>query len=93
MKMGTKNKPGKFDCYSKAEPDEPVFVLLGRDPTAAFVVAFWAGIREKMGEDAEKLGEAMECAQAMEQWARDHGKGVDVDSALGLIEQAARGQK
>ncbi|HAW11807.1 MAG TPA: aspartate decarboxylase, partial [Chloroflexi bacterium] len=30
--MGTKNNPGKFDCYDDAHPDEPMFVLLGRDP-------------------------------------------------------------
>ena len=29
--MGTKNNPGKFDCYEHAKPDEPMFVLLGRD--------------------------------------------------------------
>ena len=28
--MGTKNNPGRFDCYGNAEPDEPIFVLLGR---------------------------------------------------------------
>ena len=32
--MATKTKPGAFDCYSKAEPDEPVFTLLARDPSA-----------------------------------------------------------
>ena len=26
--MGTKNNPGKFDCYANAKPDEPLFVLL-----------------------------------------------------------------
>jgi hypothetical protein len=30
--MGTKSNPGPFDCYAKAEPDEPMFVLLARDP-------------------------------------------------------------
>jgi hypothetical protein len=29
--MGTKNQPGKFDtCYANADPDEPMFVLLGK---------------------------------------------------------------
>lgn len=32
--MGTKNNPGAFDCYANAEPDEPMFVLLGRDKHA-----------------------------------------------------------
>lgn len=43
--MGTKTNPGKFDCYAKAEPDEPVFVLLGRDPSAGPLVRLWAAIR------------------------------------------------
>lgn len=43
--MGTKNKPGKFDCYANAEPDEPMFVLLARDPLAAFLVSIWSKVR------------------------------------------------
>lgn len=43
--MGTKNNPGKFDCYAAAEPDEPMFVLLGRDPHAAVLVTLWALLR------------------------------------------------
>lgn len=40
--MGTKNNPGKFDCYAKADPDEPMFILLGRDPLAPSLVLMWA---------------------------------------------------
>jgi len=43
--MGTKNNPGKFDCYEKAEPDEPMFVLLARDPLAGHLVSIWAKMR------------------------------------------------
>lgn len=43
--MGTKNKPGKYDCYANAEPDEPMFVLLARDPLAPFLVSLWAKMR------------------------------------------------
>lgn len=32
--MGTKNNPGKYDCYAKAEPDEPLFTLRGKDVSA-----------------------------------------------------------
>lgn len=39
--MGTKENPGKFDCYSKAAPDEPMFVLLARDPSAPYLVMAW----------------------------------------------------
>lgn len=43
--MGTKRNPGKYDCYAKAEPDEPMFTLLARDPMAAHLVRIWAGLR------------------------------------------------
>ena len=26
--MGTKNNPGKWDCYANAEPDEPMIKLV-----------------------------------------------------------------
>lgn len=72
--MGTKNDPGEFDCYANAEPNEPMFVLLGRDPTASIVVTFWNALRAEMKglntEDLDKKGkEAANCAQAMESWA------------------------
>ena len=51
--MGTKNNPGQFDCYANAEPDEPMFVLLGRDRLAPFLVSIWSKIR--MG-DLEAAG-------------------------------------
>ncbi len=43
--MGTKNNPGKFDCYANASPDEPMFVLLGRDRLASHLVSIWSKIR------------------------------------------------
>lgn len=51
--MGTKNNPGAFDCYENAESDEPMFVLLGRDPLAPFLVSIWSKVR--MG-DLEAAG-------------------------------------
>lgn len=47
--MGTKNNPGDYDCHAKAEPDEPMFTLLARDPLAADLVHLWAALR---GADA-----------------------------------------
>ena len=44
--MGTKNNPGKFDCYEAAAPDEPMFILLARDPVAPYLVRIWASIRK-----------------------------------------------
>lgn len=76
--MGTKNDPGDFDCYANAEDDEPMFVLLARDPDAPFLVRTWATLRadRKMnspegyeGMDA-KEEEARACATAMEAWRK-----------------------
>lgn len=39
--MGTKRKPGKFDCYQHADQDEPMFVLLARDADAPDRVREW----------------------------------------------------
>lgn len=50
--MGTKNNPGEFDCCKAAEPDEPTFVLLARDPAAANLVMAWAAIRSGNNDDA-----------------------------------------
>jgi hypothetical protein len=63
--MGTKLHPGKFDCYIKAEPDEPMFTLLARDPQAPALVERWAAERESAGEDPAVVAEARECATAM----------------------------
>lgn len=66
--MGTKLKPGQFDCYANAADDEPMFVLLGRDPLAPLLVELWAGLRAVLvkaeGEPA-KIREARQCAQLM----------------------------
>ena len=73
--MGTKNDPGDFDCYEKAEPDEPMFVILARDPVAPLVVRHWALLRELRGlnktEDKQVL-EAQICAANMATWRREH---------------------
>lgn len=70
--MGTKNNPGANDCYAKAAPDEPMFVLLARDPMAPGLVRRWAEYRGVPGSpfDAtpEQIQEAHACADAMEKW-------------------------
>lgn len=68
--MGTKNNPGKFDCYANAEPDEPMFVLLGRDKHAPLLVKLWAEMRKLDGEDPSKIDEAFKCAHAMIDYRR-----------------------
>ena len=44
--MGTKNNPGKYDCYRKADPDEPIFTLRGKDVSAPYLVQMWAAVRQ-----------------------------------------------
>ena len=66
--MATKNNPGKHDCYANALPDEPMFVLLGRDRHAPKLVRLWAEMREADGEKADRVAEARACADAMEKW-------------------------
>lgn len=72
--MGTKNNPGEFDCYVNAEPDEPMFVLLGRDRMAPYLVSIWATLREEEGEEPAKVLEARQCVQAMREWLERLGK-------------------
>src|SRR5579864_2079435 len=72
--MGTKNNPGKFDCHAAADPDEPMFVLLGRDRMGCVLVRVWADMREAAGETPEKVAEARACADAMEAWLQKLGK-------------------
>jgi hypothetical protein len=57
--MGTKSKPGQFDCHAKAEPDEPTFTLLGRDPLGTHLVEIWSCLRDG---DPDGAREALELA-------------------------------
>ena len=81
--MATKNNPGKYDCYANAEPNEPIFVLLGRDKHAPTLVWLWSVLRELDKEKPEKIAEAQSCALSMIQWLA--GKG---GRAVGLGESA-----
>lgn len=80
--MGTKNNPGKFDCYANALPDEPMFILLGRDPSAPSKVRAWAEDRQtdiRLGKrpetDMSAVTDARQCADDMERW-RDQNNGA-----------------
>lgn len=73
--MGTKRTPGTFDCYDNAEPDEPMFVLLARDPNAAYLVREWARDRRARDGDTEQVREAFACAAAMLDWYLTNRKG------------------
>lgn len=80
--MGTKDKPGEFDCYDKAANDEPLFVLLAHDPDGADTVEDWARRRfrrlvkgdadrlsnEDLTREMRRIAEALSCATAMREW-------------------------
>lgn len=75
--MGSKNDPGEFDCYANALPDEPMFILLGRDPSGPDLVNDWADIREaeinagkRPAEDRAMVEEARQCATNMRLWRK-----------------------
>lgn len=53
--MGTKNNPGKYDCYGKAEPDEPIFTLRSKDVAAEYLVAAWAALWAGDVEGAKRI--------------------------------------
>ena len=76
--MGTKNNPAPYDCYANANPDEPMFVLLGRDKFGASLVRMWALARESDDENPDKLQEARDCADAMAEWCTaEEGKNTE----------------
>lgn len=85
--MGTKNKPGDFDCYATAEPDEPMFILLGRDPCACLVVAFWVKLRQTLNPDDPKIDNARVCVRELEAYAREHGKTTELAAALDAMQK------
>jgi len=80
--MATKNNPGKFDCYANALRDEPMFILLARDPLAPELVEEWAvrrysdiakGLRPE--SDMAMVEEAQRLAFEMREWrTRNEGK-------------------
>ncbi len=56
------------DCYRKADPNEPIFVLRGQDKLAPEVVREWVRLAEKVGCPPPKLNKARAVADAMDQW-------------------------
>ncbi len=81
--MGTKNNPGDFDCYANAAPNEPMFILLGRDPHAGDAVRLWARDREMLIKKGEKPAsdmamviEARRGARSMDRYCLDRGRAI-----------------
>lgn len=74
--MATKNDPGIYNCYENAEPDEPMFILLARDPMAPILVRLWADLRKHNAGNPSKVAEARVCADEMEAWRRAKEAGL-----------------
>lgn len=73
--MASKANPGQFDCYASALPDEPMFILLARDPMAPMIVQNWANARKQLISAGDKplddlavVDEALTCAAEMRAW-------------------------
>jgi hypothetical protein len=71
--MGTKTNPGAFNCYGAALPDEPIFTILGRDPTFRATILYWMAQRGIEGkneteEDRDRITEAAKVADAGRDW-------------------------
>lgn len=73
--MSNKQEEFRRGCFAKALPDEPMFVLLARDPSAPELVEEWATKRmfaiadgERPKSDEAAAEEAMRCAHAMRVW-------------------------
>lgn len=77
-KMATKNRPGKFDCYTAAAPDEPMFVLLARDRAAPIAIWAWIEERLKTGKNDigdEQIQEAFYCMADIIRWQTKNSNG------------------
>jgi len=70
--------PGNLDCLAKAEADEPMFILLARDPAAPAILRAWAADRleladtGKLDDQAEHAAAARRIADAMELWREEN---------------------
>lgn len=78
--MGTKNNPGNFNCYAAAMPDEPIFILMGRDPAAPVAMEFWIEERQRLGkavdqDDLDKIEENRTLQGAFRRWREQNLNG------------------
>jgi hypothetical protein len=59
------------ECLRKTAPDEPIFVLCARDASAPKFVRGWAADAKARGVRQEKVDEAYELADKMDNWYRN----------------------
>ena len=77
--METKNNPGERSCYVNALPDEPMFVLLARDPDFSRLIMEWSSRRirdvvcgDRPESDMELVNDAYNTAAAGAKWRRNN---------------------
>lgn len=79
--ISTKEKPGAYDAFETAKPDEPIFTLQGGDPIAPLVIMVWAWKARQFARTLDNEKEATRLltkASAAEEvaWAmKDYQKG------------------
>ena len=92
--MGTKSRPGEFDCHNTAEADEPVFTLRARDVQAPRLIRDWIRRRRQLrpaaaepdpAREERKLREAEACALAMEDWRTGFDKRSQTPGNPGVL--------
>ena len=80
----TRRRKVEYDCLKKLEPDEPCFVLIGRDRASTAVIKIWAtlwlqeislGLRPE--SDRAQVTQALKIARDMEIWLRDRDQKRD----------------
>jgi hypothetical protein len=84
--MGTKSNPDQFDCYQRAEPDEPLFTMLARDPQGGDFVHLWAALRSCDMIGAERIFERMKHRARYPVGPRRAGDGDKICSAINNAE-------
>lgn len=93
--METKQNLSRRGCLAFALPDEPMFILLARDPDAPAAIRSWCERRARrqvleptieLVGDSEKIVDAVDDAEAFEKWrAENEGSWRGVAPSL-LIE-------
>jgi hypothetical protein len=67
---------GSDQAYNRAAADEPIFTLRAQDTLAPVLVRAWVALAEAAGSPKDKVAEALDCAEQMEEWQHRNGKKV-----------------
>ena len=74
MKTKTEELANPASCLSRAEDNEPVFVLIGRDTCAADAVELWIELRIASGKNERadnQIQESLALAETMRAYYRN----------------------